>query len=731
MLYVKLFLRAYILVAVIFIFEVPWLQASVFSGAEGICSLQECDCQGDRVECICQDESSFQESFVFFADSRKLQHLKVENCPKLTLPEGSISPESHLLSFEIRNVKHVEFHADAISISRLRELLVSDSAIVTFHQHSFKASMVDTPSVSVFVENAQKLIVKPKAFASIKSFTAVDVDDLTLEHNAFKLRVPTEEPTINLKFVNISTPSLSSSVFPSSFKSITIENSKVDKVHANAFSGLYMNNITFDGVSINRIERGAFSDNTIIGSLKLNRCNISSLSQKSVVAGVSKFILTNSVIQSISKHGAINATVATVEIVNNRFRTLGQESFQFVSWDSVIIDNNTFEFLEQGSLNAIKGPSEDQDAYFSFTNNFIGYANFKSLVTQIPTSVNFKVNSNSFGHTCDCKMETYVKSITGHTSLSSPFQDLTNMIQNTSQCRISDQEKPCFRSLSSLLIGEYTKVLCNLGQELPACARIIEEEDEEVEDLESSEEVDRVPVEQNNNTVTFYDEFIMLFQVKTTKGILLFLLFCVLSSVITVTICVGSIWVHRLCKRAKLVRDNLSGSFQFNSGDDKQILYGSDQTTCHSLPDDEPQYAEIAEIHPHPKDIENQTLSKFENFTLPKFESTTLISNAASTLPSIQASTLPMRSEMTDTNQTESTSLLSENLETTQISRLSMSETSLTDEIMMALRDKLNDPNLYMSVMDAKLSPSDPSKKEEDLYCAPLYSDPLQLSPAP
>ena len=148
------------------------------------------------------------------------------------------------------------------------------------------------------------------------------------------------------------------------------------------------------------------------------------MSQKSVVAGVSKFILTNSVIQSISKHGAINATVATVEIVNNRFRTLGQESFQFVSWDSVIIDNNTFEFLEQGSLNAIKGPSEDQDAYFPFTNNFIGYENIKSLVTQIPTSVNFKVNSNSFGHTCDCKMETYIKSITGHTGLSSPFQDL-------------------------------------------------------------------------------------------------------------------------------------------------------------------------------------------------------------------------------------------------------------------------------------------------------------------
>jgi len=732
---IRQILRAYLLVAVIFIYPLTWLrvQASVFSGRESICSLRECDCQLDRVECICDEDSSFQESFQFFADSRKLQHLKVENCPKLTLPEGAISSESHLLSFEIKNVKQVEFHAEALSISRLRELVISESAIITFHQHSFKSSMVDTPSVSVAIENAQKLTIKPKAFSSIKSFIASNIDELVLEHNAFKLRVPTEEPTINLQFDKISMTSLSSSVFPSSFKSITIANSKIDKVHVNAFSGLFINNITFDGVSINRIERGAFSDNTIIDSLKFRRCNISSLSQKSVIAGVTEFLLSDSVIQSISKHGAINATVATVEIVNNRFRTLGQESFQFISWNSVIINNNTFDFLEQGSLNAIKGPSEVQDASFQFTNNFIGKANYKSLVTQIPMRVKFDVNGNMLDHTCDCKLENYVKSITGYTSLSSPFKDLTNMIQNTSQCKLSKWERPCFEEAKSILIEKYAKVLCIIGQELPECARVIEEveEEEETEEVVVTEEVDIVPIEQHNNTVTFYDEFILLFQVKTTKGILLFLLFCVLSSVITVTICVGSIWVHRLCKRAKLTRDNLSGSFQFNSGDDKQILYGSDQTTCHSLPDDEPQYAEIAEIHPHPKDIENPTLAKFENFTLPKFESTTLVSNAASTLPSIQASTLPMRSEMTDTNQTESTSLLSDNLETTQVSRLSMSETSLTDEIMMALRDKLNDPNLYMSVMDAKLSPSDPSKKEEDLYCAPVYSDPLQISPAP
>ena len=80
---------------------------------------------------------------------------------------------------------------------------------------------------------------------------------------------------------------------------------------------------------------------------------------------------------------------------------------------------------------------------------------------------------------------------------------------------------------------------------------------------------------------------------------------------------------------------------------------------------------------------------------------------------------------------TECTSLLSDTLEppdctaTTQLSRLSLSETSLTEDILLALRDKLQDPTLYASVLDAKISPSSEAGRQEDLYCAPLYSDPL------
>ena len=450
----------------------------------------------------------------------------------------AISSESSIKTFEIIDVDHVEIHGEAIAVtSVLEELNIENSAILTFHPQALVTSMTESQMVNVNVINSAKTVVRPKAFAGIRSFSAINVQELVLDHNAFKIKVPTEEPTISLKFVNISSPSLSPNVFPSSFKSISIRNSRIDNINAKAFSGLFMNNITFDEVSINRINRDAFSDNTIIGSLTFSRCNISSLSQRSVISGISQFTLESSVIQSISKHGAINATVATVSINNNRFRTLGQESFQFISWDSVTINNNTFDFLEQGSLNAIKDPSEVSQPSFSFMNNIITKANRRSLVTQILSHVTPRVSGNSFGHACDCKFSSYVQSITGHSGLSSPFIALTGLLTNTSSCRLTRQEAGCFSGVFETSIRGYLSVLCVPGQGQPPCARDIIDDDTSVE----------TSITETTNSLlkTFYDDFLVLFQVKTTKGILLFLLFCVLCSVITVAICVGFIWIHR------------------------------------------------------------------------------------------------------------------------------------------------------------------------------------------
>ena len=82
---------------------------------------------------------------------------------------------------------------------------------------------------------------------------------------------------------------------------------------------------------------------------------------------------------------------------------------------------------------------------------------------------------------------------------------------------------------------EYTNLLCSSDGRLPSCAvppPRPDDEENNSDDLTSSQSA-------------FYADFMLLFQVKTTKGILLFLLFCVLASVTLLTICVGFLWIHR------------------------------------------------------------------------------------------------------------------------------------------------------------------------------------------
>ena len=191
--------------------------------------------------------------------------------------------------------------------------------------------------------------------------------------------------------------------------------------------------------------------------------------------------------------------------------------------------------------------------------------------------------------------------------------------------------------------------------------------------------------------------------------------------------------------------NKLSGSFQFNSqaGEKAEILrYGSNHTSS-GCDDDEPQYAEIAEVHhPHdsrvapasprdsnkssddieastmmttlPKSDEGGTLNgnKSNIATLP-LQTSALLSNYAAGMNTLPISSeterlLPMSrynngysGTIGGTPLAQSTPMRKGNgdiagfkkrpgggVGTDSSMRVSMSETSLTDEIMMALRDK-------------------------------------------
>ena len=97
---------------------------------------------------------------------------------------------------------------------------------------------------------------------------------------------------------------------------------------------------------------------------------------------------------------------------------MGQESLSVESWNSVIITDNTIQFMEEGALNAIinpipptvtsttpKGVGEviEADVLFEFTRNEVQNANRHSLVTRLPPSARLVVAENRFSHHCDCQ----------------------------------------------------------------------------------------------------------------------------------------------------------------------------------------------------------------------------------------------------------------------------------------------------------------------------------------
>merc|ERR1719348_2536618 len=163
------------------------------------------------------------------------------------------------------------------------------------------------------------------------------------------------------------------------------------------------------------------------------------------------------------------------------------------------------------------------------------------------------VFNNTLAHRCDCELNKYIRSITGQNDLSSPFFELAPFLRNTSSCKVSKRDRPCFKSKFTSINNYLSHDICDKSKpDLPLCAR---PPDEEVSFVPISEKDDILLNNDTNYLVKLYEEFLLLFQVKTTKGILLFLLFCVLTSIITLSICVGIIWIHRLCRQAKLVRE--------------------------------------------------------------------------------------------------------------------------------------------------------------------------------
>ena len=94
-----------------------------------------------------------------------------------------------------------------------------------------------------------------------------NVKVLNLAAAAFKPNVQlfmVEQPITRIFLQHISSiPTLSMEVF-SSAHSILFQDCHIDEIESSAFSGVFVNNITFDSSSIDRIHTSAFPDRALL-----------------------------------------------------------------------------------------------------------------------------------------------------------------------------------------------------------------------------------------------------------------------------------------------------------------------------------------------------------------------------------------------------------------------------------------------------------------------------------
>ena len=309
------------------------------------------------------------------------------------------------------------------------------------------------------VEETVKVDISGQAFDVMTSASLNNIGQLNLAPAAFKPNAPLnfQQPTTTLKFVNIgSIPGLPMEAF-SSAQSILFSHCQITDIESTAFSGMSVNNVTFESTTVERIHSSAFPNQNVVENLSFVNCTLISISEKAVTSAISTLRLLYSNFSSIN-HEAFHVTVATVDVQGCFFKTLVHKSFVFRSWNEVHFRSNIFSFLEKESLMGIEEPNSPSIFYFS--DNFVQNANKNGLKVDDNEASKNITEGNTFRKECECDYDKYLMAVSGETDFKNPSK-WTVALLNTSLCQVQSYEQGCFGK-SHVLVSDYEFKMCSV-----------------------------------------------------------------------------------------------------------------------------------------------------------------------------------------------------------------------------------------------------------------------------
>ncbi|VVC90676.1 unnamed protein product [Leptidea sinapis] len=383
--------------------------------------------------------------------------LVISGAEGVVINTNSLTRLSDARYIRITNTKTVvvkKFAAMEMNIVNLF-LDISECDSLTIEKRSF----VDIKGpLSVAIEECQQVSIDTEAFSWLLSITIVNVTQLRLHEGTFVLdpsasNVGEHGPGMTIKMKNLEVPEFSRQTFGSSAALISMERVNVGTVRPDAFSANTYNIVMAMNCSFHLVERDSFTQNSLINSLSFNSCKIHHLKSGALRSGISKLKILFTRINRVDT-GAINATIASIEISNCSFHLFKERGFELSSWNQLHMIGNSFDEL---SPYAISGPSGSVHEVI-FQENEIedlkeggldilgkAYIKYGSLIIY---------KKNFYGQPCYCNMSRYIENGLSIND-SEPFE-------NETYCTINLFFARCFNIYDqNMSFGKFSHNVCS------------------------------------------------------------------------------------------------------------------------------------------------------------------------------------------------------------------------------------------------------------------------------
>ncbi|XP_075230358.1 uncharacterized protein LOC142329563 [Lycorma delicatula] len=421
-----------------------------------------------KISCVLDSE----QNAILTADNftEGLHELKISGGKNLLLSRDIFYRAKYLKLLYIKDNNNLTISNGTFNnqFLRNRHLNITLININNVYLESYSLKNAANLSISLYIMNAETVVIRPDTFYDVDSVTIRNVTSLQLQSNSFKLmQATTPVPKPKVTFDNVKMKELPGGTFPSALCILTLRNCNIGYVSAEAIKLIMLNVFTIDNCTVDEWGSGTFAFGTYINELHISSSRLKTVKTDAFNLGAGSILtIEHSMIDKIYS-GAFNMTVASVSLINNTFEDVKNMGFTLTketSWTRMKMENNTFKTLHTNAFNAPYIPDEDgtKNGVFIFRRNYINNAAVNTFNLSVPNDIHIIVSDNYFGDECQCSLTNRMKNI--FSGVPSTNNNISQLLFETSKCKVTYKISKCYDLPQGfMLMRNFTDSFCDLS----------------------------------------------------------------------------------------------------------------------------------------------------------------------------------------------------------------------------------------------------------------------------